>query len=247
MAKTKSAVPNPYEGLSREQALDTMRKLSADETRNHVLMGLLYNYLVDSRLLEDTEYKNALDYICSNIQEISRAALLMYGAVAREFPQTVCAQFGISRLRLLLTYKDAAKIELNTEEPGGTFVMVPDKQRQVQPKLFADCTAEDLRNALQYLRQKGITPVPPEQRALVDEYREAVVGSFPRGTPVRVQLRNHKGNAVVDFKGIPVMQVETLVEALLEQIHPARQEPKGPEAPQLPPGPKVPAAESLLS
>jgi len=216
----KPMIPNPFQGLTREQALDTMRRFVAEETRNHVLMGLLYNYLVDSKLLEGTQFKSALDYICENIQEASRSALLMYGAVARVFTQEVCTQFGMTRLRLLLTYKDAAKIELNDAEPGGTFIQVPDEHGEVKPKLFAHCGVEELRQALAHLRKSDITPVPAEERELVDRYREAITRSFPQGTAVRVQLRNESGSALVDVKGIPVWQMEKLAEAILEQSYP---------------------------
>lgn len=216
----KQTIPNPYQGLTREQVLDTMRKLLAEETRNHVHMGLLYNYLVDSKLLENTKHKSALDYICENIQEISRPALLMYGAVARVFTQQVCVEFGMTRLRLLLTYKDAAEIKLNYAEPGGTFIQVPNKDGEVKPKLFAHCSVEDMRQALAHLRESDLTPVPAEERELVDRYREAIIRRFPQGTAVRVQLRNQKGSAVVDLKGIPVQQMDKLAEALLDQLYP---------------------------
>ncbi|MFL5349035.1 MAG: hypothetical protein ACJ8AT_29910 [Hyalangium sp.] len=214
-----NAVPNPYEGLSAEQALETMRQLSKDETRNHVLMGLLYNYLVDSKLLEGSDYKSPLDFICDNIQEISRTALLDYGLVARSFKQEVCTQYGLSRLRLLFSYKDAAKIEVNLEEPGGTFILVPDKQGEVQPKLFADCSVADMRQALQHLREATpATPFPPEDRALVDAYRAAVTQRFPRGSPVRVQLRKYKGESMMEFRLIPVAQANLLLEAMMDMV-----------------------------
>ena len=149
----KEAIPNPYQGLTSAQVLNTMRELSAEESRHHVLMGLLYNYLVDSKLLAGTKYKSPLDYICGNIRGISRAALLIYSAVARAFTQEVCAQFGVYRLRALLTYKDAAKIELNRAELGGTPILVPDEKGQVTPTPFSDCTVEDMRQALLHLRQ----------------------------------------------------------------------------------------------
>jgi len=215
------SIPNPYQALTtREQVLDAMRKLLAEEARNHVLMGLLYNYLVDSKLLEGTQYKNALDYICDNIQDISRTQLLTYGLVTRVFTQQVCTDFGMTRLRLLLTYKEATKIELNYAEPGGTFIQVPDEHGEVKPKLFAHCSVEKLREALTHLRKSDITPVPAEERELVDRYREAITRSFPQGTVVRVQLRNQNGSAVVDLKGIPVRQMDKLAEALVDQLYP---------------------------
>jgi hypothetical protein len=190
---TKTGTPNPYQGLTREQVLDTMRQLAAEETRNQVQMGLLYNYLVDSQLLKGTQYKRPLDFICGNIQQLSRATLLLYGAVARAFTQEVCSQYGVYRLRALLTYKEAAKIELNFAQPGGTFILVPDEHGGVKPKLFSSCTVDELRAALQHLRQEASNnPIPSEERELVDQYRESVAGRFPQSPSVRVQLRTHR-------------------------------------------------------
>jgi hypothetical protein len=220
---TQNTSSNPYQGLTLPQVLVTMRQLVKDESLNHFLMGQLYNYVVDSNLLQGTKHKNAADFFTANIQEVSKATLLAYGAVARVFSQEVCAQFGITRLRLLLTYKVAAKIELNTADPGGTFIMVPAEEGQVKPKLFADCGVEDLRKALANLRTSDNEPMPAEEVALVDRYREAITGRFSKDTPVRVQLRSHDGKAVVDFKGIPLSQIHTLTEALLEQLYPVQE------------------------
>lgn len=229
-----NATPNPYEGLTAEQALDTMRQLAKDETRNHVLMGLLYNYLLDSKLLKGSSYKSPLDFICDNIQEISRAALLSYSAVARAFSQEVCAQYGLTRLRALLTYKEATKAEVNPQEPGSTLIQVPDDQGEVQPKPFADCSVEDMRQALRHLREATPdTAFPPEDRAMVDAYREAVTQRFPQGSPVRVQLARYKGESVMEFRRIPVAQGSLLLEAMMDLVG------KVPPVPVPQPAPKV--------
>ncbi len=235
MSKSNHAMPNPYQGLTKEQVLETMRQLAADGTRNQLNMGLLYNYLVDSKLLADTKYKRPVDFICDNIHEISRAALVVYGAVARAFNQQVCARYGIYRLRYLLTYKDATQLQLNHQEPGDTVILMPQKEGgEVKPKRFSDCTVDELRLAVQHARQKPTTLIPPEHRALVDQYREAVVHRFPQGSPVRVQLRTHKGEVVVDFRSIPVLQVSKLTEALLEQFDAVPKPPEVESAEEVP-------------
>jgi hypothetical protein len=58
---------------------------------------------------------------------------------------------------------------------------------------------------------------------LLDRYREAVSGRFPKGALVKVQVRNQKGKAVLDFKGIPVEQVGKLIEALTGELPPVRE------------------------
>jgi hypothetical protein len=213
---------NPYQGLTEPQILATMRQLLAEETLNHYRMGQLYNYTLDSKVLDGKKYENAADYFIEKFPEVSRTALLLYGAVARAFTEASCARFGTTRLNLLLTYKAATKIELNYSEPGGTFIGVPDKKGVVKHKLFSDCSVRDLRRALEHLRNSEPSEsFPADQVALVDRYRAAVTSRFPQGTPIRVQLRDHQGEVVVDFKGIPVAKVDLLTEALLDQLYPA--------------------------
>ncbi|MDY7228409.1 hypothetical protein [Hyalangium rubrum] len=55
------------------------------------------------------------------------------------------------------------------------------------------------------------------------QYREAVTSRFAKGALVKVQVRNQKGKAVVDFKGIPLDQLARLVEALTAELPPARE------------------------
>jgi hypothetical protein len=213
-----SRITNPYEGLTKEQAVDTFRELAKDETRNHLRMGLLHNYLADSKQLEGTEYKNAVDYLCTHVEEVSRASVLNYAAVARVFPEAVAIRYGIYRLRSLLTYKDATKMELNPEEPGLAVIQVPDKKGQVSPKLFENCSLEDMRQALKHLRDSiPGTPFPPEDRAVVDGYRDAIMRTLPQGSPVRVLLDRHNEESVMEIRTIPLTQVDKLIEALLSQ------------------------------
>jgi hypothetical protein len=227
-----SEPPNPYQGLTKPQALATMRQLVAEETLNHYRMGQLCNYVQDSKMLDGKKYASPVDFFSEEIPEMSRAALFMYGAVARAFSEVACSRFGMTRLSLLLTYKKMTRAELSYSDPGGTFIGVPDKKGVVKHKIFADCTVRELRQALAHLREADpSTPFPAEQVALVDRYRAAVTGRFPQGTAIRVQLRDHEGEVVVDFKGIPVMKVDLLTEALLDQLYLA---PKLPEVEQVP-------------
>jgi hypothetical protein len=232
---TKDSSNNPYQGLTREQVLDMMRELLAQETLNHFRVGLLYNYVVESDLLKGTKHKTALDFFCDNIQDISRSVLATYGAVAREFSQEVSLRFGITRLQLLLTYKKATKIELNHDEPGGTFILVPNQDGELTPTLFAHCSVENLRNALAHLRtSKEDKPIPSEERARYDQYREGVTGRFPKGSSVRVLMRNQQGKGLITFKDVPISEVDKLVEALLDQLPPVLQVPQVPLVEQRP-------------
>ena len=88
-------------------------------------------------------------------------------------------------------------------------------------KPFSECTAKQLRRAIQRKRKPASSkPLPPEAEALADRYREALARCFPQGTRIQVQVRNHKGKAVLDFTGIPLEQMSLLAAALTGELPP---------------------------
>jgi hypothetical protein len=187
-------------------------------------MGQFYNYVVDKKLAENANYKDAKDYFTKHLADLSQTSLTLYGAVAKDFSEPVARRFGVTCLYLLLTYKEAADIEVNHEDPGDTLIEVPDDKGQVTAKPFGDCSVDQMRRALQRLRKPASSkPLTPEAEALAEQYSEAVTGSFPKGARVKVAVRNQKGKAVLDFKGIPLEQVNQLVEALSGQVPSVRE------------------------
>jgi hypothetical protein len=229
--ETKSAV---QEGMTLPQVRVAMLQLMAEENTNHYRMGQLYNYVVDNQLAEKAGYKNALDYFSRELSDLSPASLRMYAAVAEDFTEAISVRFGVTCLYLLVNYKEAAAVEVNHEEPGGTVIEVPGENGAVTSKLFSACSVEEMRKALQRKRKPASSkPLPEADLALTDQYREAVTGRFPKGVRVRVQLRNEKGKAVLDFKGIPVAEVRKLGESLMAEL-PAVREARGVD--KAPPG-----------
>ncbi|MDY7228139.1 hypothetical protein [Hyalangium rubrum] len=200
-------------------------KLLGEETANHYRMGQLYNYVVAHQLAEAAEYKNAQEYFSKNVREVSLSALSMYGAVAHAFTLVHCNHFGVTRLYLLLTYKVAAGIKVNHEEPGTTSIEVPGKNGTVTSNLFAECSVADMRKSIQRRRKPASSkPLPPADLVLADRYLNAVTGNFAKGEPIRVQVRNHEGRTVLDFRGIPLEQLDKLIKALQAQANLVRRE-----------------------
>jgi hypothetical protein len=189
------------EGMTLEQVRTAMLQLMKEESSNHHRMGQLYNYVVDKRLAEKAGYKDVHDYFSQHLADLSQAALTMYGVVAKAFSEPVARRYGVTCLSLLVTYKEVADIEVNFQEPGATLIDVPDDKGEVV----------------------STKPLPPEVEQLADQYREAVTGRFTKGTRVKVVVRNEKGEAVLDFKGIPLAQVRQLAAALTEELPPVRE------------------------
>ncbi|HYI01945.1 hypothetical protein [Hyalangium sp.] len=222
---------NPFQGLTQEQALATMRQLQADEEPNPFLMGQLCNSVASSQLLQGTPYKSAADFFCGQIPGLSLAALLRYGAVAREFSQEVVERFGITRLELLLSYRKGAHLMQSSEEPGSTFILVPQDNGDLQPKRFVDCSTRELRKALEHLGSPGsYLPISPADRARYDLLCEAILHHFPKG--VRVLMRNHEGTTLLSFEGIPVSKVPELAAVVRMQLQAMSERPEEEEMPQ---------------
>ncbi len=220
---TTSAV---VEGMTLEQVRLAMIELMKEENSHQHRMGQLYNYVVDKRLAEKAGYKDAKDFFRQRLADLSQATLSTYGAVAESFSEPVARRFGVNCLALLLTYKEATDIEVNHEDPHGTLIEVPDDKGLVTSKPFGECSVEQMRRALQRKRKPASSkPLPPEVEHLADQYREALAGRFTKGTRVKVLLRNEKGVAVLDFKGIPVQQVLQLAAALTAELPPVREVP----------------------
>ncbi|MBN1210737.1 MAG: hypothetical protein JXB05_38165 [Myxococcaceae bacterium] len=228
---TPTTPTHPYQGLTKEQVLTTMRQLLAAEERNPFLMGQLHNYVADSQLLEGTQYKTPVDFFCDNIQGLSRTALLRDGAVAREFNQEVISRFGVTRLEQLLAYKKAARITLNHDEPGSTYIVVPQDNGELKPKRFAGCTTKELRKALEHLRSPGsYLPVSAANQARYEQYREAILSRFPKG--VRVLMRTEEGKPVMDFEEIPLSRLQEFLTVLRDVSHDMPEPSEDEEPPQ---------------
>lgn len=202
--------------MTLEQVHASMLQLMAEESINHHRMGLLYNYVVDRKLAELAGFKDAPDYFHQNLSDISQATLAAYGSVARNFSEEIARRFGVTCLSLLLSYKKAANVQVDHEQPGSTLIEVPDKKGVVSSKPFSACSVDEMRKALQHWRQPSSgTALTPEDVALADRIDGAVMGCFQKGDPVRVQLRSHQGTAVLDIKGIPLAKWEQLKKALV--------------------------------
>ena len=210
--------PTTGQSMTLEEAGTAFVALATAENVNHHQMGLLYNFVVDTRLAENAGYKSALDFFLSKVKDLSRSTLVSYGAVARNFTEEVTVQFGVTRLTLLLTYKEAAGLAINPAEPGTMLIEVPGDNNTVVSKPFSDCSVQELRKALQRKRRPtSSTPLPASDVALVDQYRKAVTSHFPAHSPVRVSVRNLNGKAIISFD-VPLEQVDTLTEALINGL-----------------------------
>jgi hypothetical protein len=217
-----------HKDMTLEQSLQALLGLMAKESINYHQMGQVHNHVVKNKLPEKAGYKDAKAWVSKHLVDLSYATLRTYGAVAEAFSEEVAQRFGVTCLSLLLTYEEAADMEANHEEPGATVIEVPGPNGQVTNKAFSQCGVEELRKAIQRKRKPASSkPLPPGALERGEQYHAALKARFPTGSTVEVQVRNLKGKALVDFKGIPLEQVHKLIEALSAELPPV------PEAPRL--------------
>jgi hypothetical protein len=208
------------ETLTLQEAHDEFSQLLQTESANHHRMGQLYNHVVKHKLAEKAQYPNALAYFSKHFKAVARSTLLAYSAVAKTFTEPVTTEFGVTRLKHLLTYKEVADITLNDAEPGSTPIEVPDKDGVVALKPFKDCTVEELRKAIVRKRKPSSSkPLPPEVLSQVEEYRNAVISRFPDDVPVDVKARKHNSEVLITFKDIPMSLLDGLAEILLDRVY----------------------------
>jgi hypothetical protein len=200
--------------------------MSAGNVNCHAI-GRVYNYAVSKKLAETAKQKNAQVYFSKNIKDLSRATLVMYGAVAREFEASVCAQHGMTALSLLLTYAEASKTVLDHNDPSTTLIDVPDATGEVEQKFFGECSVAELRKALLRLRKPtSSAPLPSEIMARVQQCTAIMTAFFPEKAGVEMLVHNRKGKAAISLKEIPLEQFEQLSALVSAHLRPAEAQPE---------------------
>ncbi|MFL5344955.1 MAG: hypothetical protein ACJ8AT_09175 [Hyalangium sp.] len=221
----ETATPNEQAtALEQLQTLCTqMRQLLAAGNVNCHQIGVLYNIAVKEKLAEKAKLKTASAYFSKHIKELSKATLVRYGAVAKEFSEEACVQYGVTALSLLLTYAEASKTEVDTNELSTVVIAVPDQNGVVDEKFFGECTVVDLRKALERLRRPtSSAPLSADILARIEQCRTVWMGYFPEQAGVELVARNRKGKASVSLKDIPLEVWEQLTALLGRSLQASR-------------------------
>lgn len=203
-----------------EQVRDRMIAYLREGNAGHYNIGRLYNHAVTTLLAGKTGAKNAQEYFSQNIQELSQATLSRYGAVAREFSEEACRQYGVVKLTTLLTYANAAKLQLQPAELGSTPIDVPEKEGAVARKSFAECSLEELRKAVKNKKAPSEASVPNSDNAHVELLRKCITNHFPKGARVQLKTSVEKGKTLLTIQGVPLNELERLVSMLMDGLQP---------------------------
>jgi hypothetical protein len=211
---------NTLPELTLEQVRDSILSYLEQGNAGHYGIGRLYNYTVDNKLAEKNNYDSALLYFSQHIKTLSQSTLSRYGAVAREFTEEACRKYGVMNLTTLRTYAVAADIQPTGGDPGTTPIEVPQEDGRVVRKPFAECTMEELKLAVKSKRKPSRATMPTTDAARVEFMRESLSRHFAQGARVQFKTNTKGGKTFLTIQGVPLEEVERLMEALLDGLMP---------------------------
>ncbi len=200
-----------------EQIRDTIVTLVKESSQHQHEIGRLYNYVVDHKLAELAGY-SAREYFSQNVKVLSQATLSAYGAVAKRFTAQHCTQYGMFNLRALISYAEAAKVQLGGEEPGAVIIDVPQEDGSVEQQLFAVCSLDEVERATRAKRLPPPAQVPVNDRARLLFLSASLDKHFQPVAPVRLTSRVQKGQTLLNLEGVPLTALPLLMTALQEGV-----------------------------
>lgn len=206
--------------LTLEQVREAIRAHLKEGNAGHYNIGRLYNHVVDNKLAEQKKYESAQVYFNQHIQELSQSTLTRYGAVARDFTEEACRTYGVTKLYTLRTYAKGAGIQLTSGDPGLTPIDVPREGGKVEQKSFAQCSLDELSQAAKHKRKPSRATMPDTDAARIQFLRDSFSRHFAQGGRVQLKTSIQGGETLLTIQGVPLAQVERLMEALLDGFQP---------------------------
>jgi len=136
--------------LTLDELRDTLIQCLLQGTAGHYRIGKLYNHIVLCRRAVDAGYPTTREYFRRHVRVLSYRSLVMFGAVARKFDQAICEKYGMAQLGTLLEHERLryGYYPFFSGDPGDRPIELPRRGGLTLTKPFADCTLEDLRQAV---------------------------------------------------------------------------------------------------
>ncbi|MDY7227750.1 hypothetical protein [Hyalangium rubrum] len=213
---------NPNIKITLEEVHQRVIQLVEQGHADNYQIGWLYNYVVDHELAKTGGFKDAEDFFQNQVKVLSQSTLTSYGAVARSFTAAACVKHGMNNLYTLLSYEKLAGITVDGNEPGPTPILVPQEDGTVAQKAFADCTVEELKQAVKHKRTPP-TPLPESATARVMLYRQTLDQHFGKQNRIRVRAREERSQLLISLQDIPEAQMPKLIEALMDSLKPSNE------------------------
>jgi hypothetical protein len=202
--------------MTLEQITTTMISLAQQGSVAAHQVGTLYNHVVDRKLADLAGYGDARSYFNKHVKVLSQTTLSLYGSVARKFSEEVCAQYGMYRLRALLSYAEATGTQLG--DPGPTVIDVPQDDDTVVRKPFAECSVDEVERATRAKKAPEKVSVPLPDRARLLFMEDSLRRNFDGVSPVRLTSRSDGTQTFINLQDVPMTQVPLLMRALQEGL-----------------------------
>ncbi len=189
-------------------------ELLAQEEDEHWQIGVHYNRIVDQRLAQAAGFKNAQEFVSQRLGGISQPTLTLYGTIAKAFPEEVAKKYGSTLLGQLITYEKLSKAQLPKGDPGPITIKVPNKDGSTSNKNFADCSLEQMREAVHQLHSPAKEkPIPAEDRRLIEALEKTMDRQLGGGTPLTMHARRGKPDTLITFN-LTIQYLEPLRDIL---------------------------------
>ncbi|MFL5345816.1 MAG: hypothetical protein ACJ8AT_13580 [Hyalangium sp.] len=201
--------------LTLEEIRDRIRDYVKQASDAQVYISAFYSYFKWQSLNAGPEYKNAPDYLCRHIPSLTREDLSWYENSSKGFGLGVLLYYGLKNLRALRNYAKAAKITVPSPDPSFTVVQVPQPDGTTVDKPFWSCRLDEMQRAARVKRK----PAPKTRAPVSDMVRWLYLGDslnrhFKDVAPVRIDMRQESGMALVTVRDVPMAEMERLIKAL---------------------------------
>jgi hypothetical protein len=124
------------------------------------------------------------------------------------------------KLYTLRAYAKEADIQPTVGNPGLTPIDVPQEGGAVVQKRFAECSLEELRQAAKHKRKPSRATMPATDADRLQFLRDSFSRHFAQGGRVQLKTSIQGGETLLTIQGVPLAQVERLMEALLDGFQP---------------------------
>jgi len=226
MTETKGIKPADPSTLeeARDLILHHTARMNAEQHR----IGRLFIRMVAKKLTGDHHRSSAKDYLKPEIKELSPANLYTYSRVALRFTRKTCMKYGMRRLNYLLAYAKRFRVIWTQPDPGLTPIEIPGSDGTLRRKPFAECTREEMRQAMTReapeaaLKKapKEPMPVPRADAECLQLLRDGLVRRLGLSSRTRLTAKVLDKRVHITLKNVSVADLDVLVGALLESLEP---------------------------
>ncbi|MDY7229996.1 hypothetical protein [Hyalangium rubrum] len=211
--------------MTLDQVRDTILQCLMRGPAGHYEIGEIYDHMVLYRRAVNEGYRTTREYFRQHVRVLSHATLVRFRAVSRTFSREVCEKYGMASLGALLEYWRVAVVPENRREPGDTPIQIPRRGGLTMTKPFADCTMEDLRQAILGERDRR-SRTPQERYAQAfQRYCDTLRQYLAENTqnPVKLYARTDRRgwSARLLLRDIRVEDMEQLTQALQRGLKPS--------------------------